>query len=196
MNNHGVGICANNLTSTFDSGAVGTPVTFIRRKALNCTDFADVCRVIVEAKRTVSCNFMAASAQGRAADLETTPERTFILEPEGGIVTHANHMVVGAQYCTNKGTKFRDKVLRRLLSERRGAIDIPYIMECMKNHEIFPGAVPTTCREAVCTHVPCENYDPDQTWKTIASAVYDLSNGAAYICKGNPCVGEYTRYAL
>lgn len=196
MNNHGVGLCANNLTSVFDTGDVGTPVTFIRRKALASCDYAQVCQSIVETLRTVSCNFMVASAAGKAADLETTPERTFILSPENGIVTHANHMVVGAQFCTNKGTKFRDQVLRKLLDARRGSIDVPYLMECMKNHEQFPGAKTTTCLEAVCTHVPCEDYDTDQTWKTIASAVYDLTNGVAYICKGNPCQGVYESYVV
>lgn len=200
LNNHGVGVCANNLTSIYDTGKVGIPVTFIRRRALNQVSFAEACHVIESAEVGVSCNYLVASNEDLAVDMEVTPEKVFRLLPDKGIVTHANHMVAGAAACTNKGRKFRDGVLRRLLEERSGKLDVSGLMGCLKNHETFPGAPDhypeADCIEAICSHIPLGDYDQDRVWQTIASAIYDISEGCAYICKGTPCTGEYVRYDL
>ena len=71
-------------------------------------------------------------------DLEATPGGVFELTPENGIVTHANHMVAGAKYCTNHGSKFRDAVLRRRLMERRGDLDLETLRSCLTDHEMKP----------------------------------------------------------
>ena len=200
MNNHGVSVCGNNLTSVFDTGEVGAPVTFVRRKALNCRDFAQACDVIKNSPRGVSCNILVASGEGKAVDLEATPGGVFALEPEAGIVTHANHMVAGAKYCTNHGSKFRDGVLRRRLMEHHGELELKSLCSCLTDHEMKPGW-PTQypesdCLEAVCSHIPHGDVDVDKIWKTIASSIYDLSDRVAYICKGCPCEGEFIAYPL
>lgn len=200
FNSHGVGICANNLTSTLDVGEPGIPVTFLRRKLLNSCSFAEASKIITGAERSVSCNYMLASAENIAADFEAAPGRVFRLLPERGIVTHANHFVVGKEFCTNHDHQFRDKVLRRLLLERYGKVDLEHIMNSLRSHETFPGASDTfpeaDCIEAVCTHLPKGNPDFNSVWQTIASVIYDLKAGEAYICKGNPCCGEYHKYSL
>ena len=200
MNNWGVGLCANNLTYVFDTGEIGAPVTFIRRKALNCRSFSALCDTVRKNKRGVSCNFMLASSDGRAVDMEATPGGVFEVCPSRGLLTHANHMVAGAAYCTNRGTKFRDRVLRQSLEAAAGSLDLPAIQQALRNHETFPGAPDTypeaDCIEAVCSHVPHGNYDEDKTWKTISSSIYHLDAGVAYICKGCPCEGEYVQYTV
>ncbi len=200
MNSHGISLCGNNLTSVYDTGEVGAPVTFIRRKALNCRSFAEARQVIVGSPRGVSCNILLASAEGIAADFETTPGGTFTLEPENGIVTHANHMVAGAKYCTNKGSKFRDAVLRRRLMAHYGDLDLESMRACLRDHEMKPGW-PThypesDCLEAICSHEPYGDGDPDKTWKTISSLICDLDRRVAYLCKGCPCRGEYEAIQL
>ena len=200
MNNYGVGLCANNLTSIYDTGEIGAPVTFVRRKALNCRSYRDLRNTIFYADRGVSCNFLLASKENCAVDLEATPGAVFSVNPEFDILTHANHMIEGASVCTNNGNKFRDKVLRRLLLEEHGKIDLDLIKTALKNHERFPGAGDTypdvNCIEAVCSHTPHGDYDEDDVWKTISSSIYNLTDGIAYICKGCPCEGEYIEYRL
>ncbi len=200
MSSYGIGLCANNLTSTFDTGEVGAPVTFVRRKALNCKSFQAARQVIEQSRRGVSCNFMLASSEGLASDLEATPGGIFAVQPEGGIVTHANHMVAGAAYCTNHGSKFRDRVLRARLLQFSGKLELKTIRDCLTDHEQktdWPQYYPESdCREAVCSHVPLGDYDPDRVWKTIASSIYDLTGKIAYFCKGCPCEGEYVAYSL
>ena len=200
MNSHGVSVCGNNLTSVFDTGEVGAPVTFVRRKALSCRNFAQAYDVVKNSPRGVSCNILVASAEGRAVDLEATPGGVFELEPERGIVTHANHMVAGAEYCTNHGSKFRDAVLRRRLLARYGELDLETLRDSLTDHEMKPGW-PTRypesdCLEAVCSHVPYGDIDVDKVWKTIASSIYALDSRTAYICKGCPCQGQFTAYSL
>ncbi len=200
MNNHGIGLCANNLTSIYDTGEIGAPVTFVRRRALNSRNFEQLCQVIRESQRGVSCNFMLASAENKAVDLEATPGAIFQVFPQNGVLTHANHMVAGAAVCTNQGTKFRDRVLGRILRERYGELDLDAVFSCLKNHERFPGSKDIypdcSCIEAVCSHVPLGDFDEDRVWKTIASSVYNLTDGIAYICKGCPCENRYTQYAI
>ena len=200
MNNYGIGLCANNLTSIYDTGEIGAPVTFVRRKALNCNNYEDLWRTVFYADRGVSCNFILASKNNSAIDLEATPGAVFSVNPESGILTHANHMIEGASVCTNTGNKFRDKVLRRLLLEKQGEIDLNVIKSVLRNHERFPGVGDTypavNCIEAVCSHTPHGDYDEDAVWKTISSSIYNLTDGIAYICKGCPCEGEYIEYRL
>ena len=200
MNNHGIGLCANNLTSTFDTCEVGAPSTFLRRKALNCKNFAELCGIIRNAPRGVSNNFMLASAEGKAVDFEATPGGVFELWPEDGIVTHANHMVAGSAFCTNHGSKFRDGVLKKRLQAHHGSLTLETIQDCLKDHEMLPGwpeVYPESdCREAVCSHVPYGDCDEDRIWKTISSSIFDLTAGVAYICKGCPCEGTYVTYKL
>lgn len=200
MNSHGVSVCGNNLTSVFDTGEVGAPVTFVRRKTLSCRNFAQACDVVKNSPRGVSCNILVASAEGRALDMEATPGGVFDLEPAAGVVTHANHMVAGAKYCTNRGSKFRDGVLRRRLMEHHGSLDLESLRASLTDHEMKPGW-PTwypesDCLEAVCSHVPYGDGDADKIWKTIASSIYDLNGKTAYICKGCPCQGQFTAYSL
>lgn len=200
MNNHGIGLCANNLTSVHDTGEIGAPVTFLRRRALNCRNFNDLRDMVFYAERGVSCNFLLASKDNQAVDLEATPGSVYSLNPQQDIITHANHMVAGASVCTNTGRKFRDRVLRSELIKAYGKIDLDTIKKCLKNHERFPGTgdkyPEVNCIEAVCSHVPNGEYDVDKVWKTISSSIYNLTDGIAYICKGCPCEGEYVEYRL
>lgn len=201
FNNHGIGLCANNLTSNSDHGGIGVPVTFLRRKVLNAKSFKEAENLVINGKRSVSCNYMLASSEGIAADFESTPVKVYRLDPVDGIVTHANHLVTGKEVCTNKNKKFRDEYLRKSIMEHRGRVNSEILMDCLRGHERFPGEknsiYPSVdCIEAVCSHVPEGNFDIDKVWQTIASVIYDLNDKCAYICKGTPCTGTYLRYDL
>ena len=93
FNSYGIGLCANNLQSIYDTRGTGIPVTFLRRKVLASKSFDDAFKLLVEAPRSVSCNFMLASAEGKAVDLETYPGGADVIEPVEGIIAHANHFM-------------------------------------------------------------------------------------------------------
>ena len=79
------------------------------------------------------------------------------------------------------GAKVRDVRLMELLSEKRGEIDVPFIMECMKDHKYWP--------KVICSHPTFEGdertYIP--TVLQFASMIVDFEENTAYISSGPPC---------
>ncbi len=69
-------------------------------------------------------------------------------------------------------------------------IDVPFIMECMKDHKYWP--------KAICSHPTFEGdertYIPDGI--TVASMIVDFEENTAYISSGPPCENEYIAYKL
>ncbi len=185
FNSRGIGLCANNLQSVYDSPEPGgMPVTFLRRKALSCGSFDGVKTLLADTPRNVSCNFITASADGVSLDFEAHPRGTDLLEPLNGILTHANHFV------KNPGrnaidTSPRGDRLRELLEKRSGDIDVSWIKQCLADHENYP--------KAICRHPSDVSLPLRRRSITVASVIYDLTDGEAHICSGPPCEGAFIR---
>lgn len=195
MNNYGVGIVTNNLLSTGDRDALGVPTNFMRRRALTSRSLEEAVERVSRASCAVSCNLMI-SGRGDATDLEVNPVHDIRLKPQEGILTHANHFRTHREICRTHGGNFRDVRMYSLLERKRGAIDLPYIQECLKDHfKADPAS-----HEAICKHAPLDGEsvgaDPASVSVTIASQIYDLDAGKAWICSGAPCCGTYTPYTL
>lgn len=187
FNSHGIGLCANNLQSIYDSGGLGIPVTILRRKVLSCRAFDQAKDLIINAQRSVSCNFMLASAEGRALDLETYPGGVDLIQPVDGVITHANHFVVNPKNEALEATP-RDKRLEQLLREKQGSINIKHIKRCLSDHENYP--------KAICRHPSDVSKRLGMRSITVAGVIYDFKDGTAYVCAGPPCEGEFIPYKL
>jgi isopenicillin-N N-acyltransferase-like protein len=187
FNSHGLGLCANNLQSVHDRWGVGIPVTFLRRKILSSRTLEEATDVVKNAKRSVSCNLMAASADGKAVDFETYPGGFDRLNPTDGILTHANHFVGNPQNEALQ-TSPRDRHLYALLNKQRGNIDVPFIVRCLSDHENYP--------KAICRHPSDVSVPLGRRSITVAGVIYDLRAGVAYICAGPPCEGEFVERVL
>jgi len=187
FNSCGIGLCANNLQSLDDNTGTGIPVTFLRRKVLSCKSFEQVKELIRDADRSVSCNFIVASAEGYALDFEAYPGGSDILEASGGILTHANHFV---RYPERNAleTSPRGDRLRELFEVRKGHIDIPWLKQCLADHENYP--------KAICRHPSDVSLPLGRRSITVAGIIYDLEAGAAHICAGPPCEGEFVAVEL
>lgn len=196
FNNYGIGICTNNLLSTGDRDEVGVPTNFMRRRVLTSRTLEEATESIRKSPRAISCNLMVASSIGDATDFEVNPVHSIEIKPNAGIMTHANHFTVDRKICREQGGKFRDVRLYSLLEREKGAIDLAYIQKCLTDHY---KADPTS-HEAICKHTPKEGesigINPIEASVTIASQIYDLTTGTAYICYGNPCGGNYVKYEL
>ena len=196
FNNHGVAVVTNNLLSTGDTDQPGVPTNFMRRRILTSKTLEEAVQSVRNAPRAVSCNLMAASAEGNAVDMEVNPVRLSELHPTGGILTHANHFATNRDICRSKGGNFRDVRLYSLLEQRRGSIDPAFITHCLKDHY---KAGPAS-HEAICKHTPQAGESvgqaPASCSVTIASQIYDLDAREALVCCGNPCTGSYTKYTL
>ncbi len=196
FNNYGIGLGTNNLLSTGDKDDVGVPTNFMRRRILTSKTLEEAREAVNRAPRSVSCNLMVGSAAGDAIDFEVNPVYPIELTPQDGILTHANHFRTHREICRTTGGKFRDVRLYSLLERKKGAIDVPYIEECLRDHF----KADPSLHEAICKHTPkpgeSVGTDPFEASVTIASQIYDLTEKTAYICQGNPCEGEYIKYQL
>lgn len=185
MNSYGIGLCSNSLHSCLDQAGTAVPSTFLRRKVLTLSKMSDVTDLIRRTPRTVSNNFCYASGkENQIADIEGVPGQPVKFGPVGGILTHANNLLVNEDQDTYKDEKFRGTRLFELLSQKRGEITLEYIMECLKDHFGHP--------EGICSHITKEN----RTWQTNASIIYCVEDQKAWICYGPPCEGTYLEYAL
>ena len=187
FNSRGLGLCANNLQSVDDSRGVAIPVTFLRRRVLSCGSFDEAAQLIRKAKRAVSCNFMLASADGQAVDFEAHPGGADELLPEKGILTHANHFV---RYPERNAleTSPRGNRLKELLEKKRNAIDVPYLMACLGDHQNYP--------KALCRHPADLSLRLGRRSITVAGVIYDFEAKIAHICAGPPCEGEFVPVTL
>ena len=189
FNSNGVGLCNNMIQSIYDKAGAGIPVTFLRRRVLASRNFEEAYGWLVHSERCVSNNMLLVDGRlGRAVDLEAYPGGSDHIWPKNGIIVHANHFVVNPCIDALKDRpKNRDNRLEYLLRLKEGAIDISYIQECMKDHEYYP--------VAICNH-SIDKEDPMKGLMTVASLIVDFKNNAAYVCKGNPCQADYTKYEL
>lgn len=187
FNSDGIGLCANNLQSIYDTRGLGIPATFLRRRVLSSRSFAEAKELVLSAKRAVSCNLMLASSEGKAVDLETYPNGTDLVDPVDGMITHANHFVVQPQIHALKTSPRGDR-LEQLLRKAHGSIDVEHIIRCLCDHENYPQAI---CRHPADVTVPLTMRSI-----TVASVVYDFAEQTAHICAGPPCEGGFVSYQL
>lgn len=187
FNSNGVGLCANNLQSIYDNRELGIPVTILRRKVLSCSCFDEAKDIIVKAQRSVSCNFMLASAKGKALDFETYPNGVDYIEPVDGIVTHGNHFVVDPKKDALKKTP-RGERLEELLREKQKNINVEHIKKCLSDHANYP--------DALCCHPSDVSKCLGRRGITVAGIIYDFDEKTAYISAGPPCENEFIPYKL
>ena len=91
FNEHGVMVCGNPLVSNEDRGKVGVPIPILRRRILHSRHYYEAIDSLVRAPRGASGNYLIAHRDGVAIDFETTPDNVYVVYPERGLLTHANH---------------------------------------------------------------------------------------------------------
>ena len=130
FNSAGVAITAMGLHSNQDYGRIGIPQPLIRRKMLECDTLSRAIGVIYNTARSFSHNLIVSHTGGEAFGLEATPDAVYWLEPDGGIMVHANHFkspqalaqVTDINIARCPDTLCRDSRVRHLLAKERGKI--------------------------------------------------------------------------
>lgn len=188
MNTAGLSLNCSTLLSTRDHRGLSIPTNFLRRRILQCQEFDDAVRIIRDFKPAVSLNYVLADRKGQCLAFETNPLETYVVEPNHGILTKGNDFLCNPAIDRfvpadrNHQRHFRGQRLNELLKKRWGSITADYIMECLKDHYEYPGSV--------CNHLT------ERGLKTIASMVYILDEGYAWMAWGNPCESEYQKYEV
>ena len=193
VNETGIGLVVNGLVTPEE----GT-IPFTRPFHLRCRDILDAERfdraiaAVVSTPRTSSANFIIGHADGEIINIEATPNRCAYLYPEGGIVTHANHLEAEKRVESiferlSPHSLFRGPRLRRHLQAAHGTLNHDLIAWGLRDHFSRPGSI--------CRHVD-HDLAPAIRVLTVTSAIINLNERTLWATAGPPCENPYQRIAL
>lgn len=195
MNSAGVALTANFLGSDRDGRAPGVPLVLLRRRALESPHFALGIQTIYATPKWVSNNIMLSHAGGAALDIESAPDESFLLQPDDGLLVHANHFESLAALAKLKETglpstpdsAYRAQRVRGLLAPKRGAIGVDDLKAAFFDDFASPYAV---CRP------PRPAATGDNLSATVMMIVMQPASGWMEICPLPALHRTFTRYTL
>ncbi|MDI3341533.1 MAG: C45 family autoproteolytic acyltransferase/hydrolase [Sphaerobacter sp.] len=190
INDRGMGVFANYVTC--DGWRVGFPRYLLSRLALTQETVDDAIARITRVHRASSRNLIMLDRHGNAADLETTPTRAARLDPDDGLLVHANHYVapelLDAERSTGRplaNSRARHAQMARLLRARRGQLSVAVMQEILRSREGWPDAL---CR--------WPEDDAESDVMTFASVIARPTRGEIWVAVGPPDQHPYQRYAF
>jgi isopenicillin-N N-acyltransferase-like protein len=190
LNARGVAVATNALVTDDDLGHPGVPYHVLLRALFDCENLRDALEVLQRRPRASSANFLLASADGLAVDVEAAPgdySRLFLLFPENGLLLHTNHFLSPAFDRRDVGlwvmpdSPFRLERLRSRLAGRSGFVveDFENVLADHANHPY-----------GVCCH-PDLVLDPNDQGATVASVIIDVDARRLWVADGLPCTAPY-----
>jgi isopenicillin-N N-acyltransferase-like protein len=195
LNAHGIGLCANTLVSDLDTGAGGLPFHVILRAILDARNLADALDAVQRHPRASSANYLVASRDGMAVDIETAPgdhANVWLAWPDPDHIVHANHYTCATgrkdvMRWYSPDSPFRQRRAEMLLDAGRGDAHPAQLQALLRDHA--NGAA------AICAHPDAALPELERDM-TVASVVYDLDTLTAWIADGPPCEREFRRVEL
>jgi hypothetical protein len=189
INDRGLAVVANYLTC--DGWRVGFPRYLLSRVAMTHQTVDQAISAIRAIPRASSRNLLLLDAEGTAADLETTPTRDARLDPEDGLLAHANHYTApdllaeerAGDYVHNSQTRM-GRILE-LARERRGSLDVETAQDLLRDRTCYPD---TLCRE------PADS--PDRDVMTFASLVAVPARRELWVAVGPPNQHTYQKHTF
>ncbi len=189
LNSAGLGLEYNLLG--YPDAKYGLSPLVVGRMILNQTTFEDAVQTALHADRGTAWNWMIADDQGNARDLEVTATDHEELEPQDGILTHANCYMsdrfaredLSVQLLPD--SHLRTNRMRQLLAQRKGSIDVDYIKSCYEDHLGYPASI---CRHPVPGVPMNENIDSN------ILIISDLKERKLYACPGPICEHGLVEY--
>ena len=186
MNSHGVGCVGNFVASRPAEGRSGIPLPVIGRRILLARTLDEAAGYAVAGPRSLSINYLMASADGEALDIETTWDEAFPIRPRQGLLVHTNHyLTVGIEDLGRP--RLPDTVPRleraEALLTRSPKVSVGDLMTALRDHEGGPGSI--------CRHASVEDSFADVT---LASMVMDLTTRVLWLSQGQPCENGYEEW--
>jgi isopenicillin-N N-acyltransferase-like protein len=202
LNSAGMGQCLTMLGSDRDglTDPAGVPYHVLARATLEADSLALATRAACRSPRNASINLLLGqagdpaygdpAAGGELIDLELVPGDVGWLHPDGGMITHANHLetrlpVYDIQKDFGGSSLFRAARARRLLSEQvaTGKTTFDDLAAVFRDHAGFP--------HAICRHLD-ERLPPLEHSETVLSVLLDLDARRFGFAEGPPCQHTYT----
>jgi isopenicillin-N N-acyltransferase-like protein len=192
LNDAGLGLATNAMTSTLDRGEPGVPFHAILRRILTSASFDEAVDAVTSPPRASSANYLIASRDGRATDLETAPGGPEgVRRTDAARLAHANHFL----RTTREGSKDLERldasstsIARQASADARlrgsGQDSVEELLGALRDH-----AAP------VCQHVSPDE-PPEAASDTIAAITMDLTDGVLWVTEGHPCTEAPDRLEL
>jgi isopenicillin-N N-acyltransferase like protein len=184
MNEAGLALVTNALTSSRDRGAPGIPYHTILRRVLTSTTMDEAIEAIEEGPRGSSANYLLVSREGRATNIETTPGGPDdALRRDADRLVHANHFTwptprpfkdVGR--VDGEDSLRRHAAVAQVVGHR--PVSVASAQAALRDHDGRPSSV--------CAHDD-PALDPIEDYLTVASIVADLDAGVLWVTEGGPC---------
>ncbi len=192
MNSHGIGLCANSLVSDLDRGDHGLPYHVILRAILDAKTLPDALDAVQRHVRASSANYLVASSDGMAVDIETAPgdhANVWLAWPDPDHVAHTNHYTVetgrkDVMRWYSPDSPFRLRRAMDLLGAARGGVHPAGLQALLRDHVNAPSGI--------CAHQDVALPEPERDM-TVASVIYDLDTRTMWLADGQPCERDYRR---
>jgi isopenicillin-N N-acyltransferase-like protein len=191
MNSSGIGLTTNALVTDSDAGEPGVPYHLVLRAILDAENLSDAYSAVQRGFRSSSANYMVASADGVAADIEAAPgdfSRLFLTFATDGVLLHTNHFVSPAfdgrdvSLWVMPDSPFRLERLRSAVAGTGTPLSISDFRTFLADHANHPSGV--------CCH-PDERMDRLERGATVASVLMDLDGRRMWLADGHPCTSPY-----
>jgi len=188
----GIGNCANLTLAPMGPVTNHIPLGFYLYKAMRQKSFAEAFDVLRKSARGVGYYHLA-DAGGNLLGIESIYDGYTVLEPEQGMLVHANHYETH-DYTENDGahTYITDSFqraprLRHLMRQHHGSLTPEIMMTLLADHEGYPNSI--------CRHVD-DSKPQEYASMSKASFIMLPAKQKMYICAGQPCENKYEEYAL
>lgn len=192
MNSSGLGLAANALVTTADTGEPGLPFHVLLRAVLDCENVSDALTAMQAGERSSSANYLLAHSSGVAVNVEGAPggfAQIYLTypDPDDGVVLHTNHFLSDRFDGTDVSVWAMPDSPVRLARLRAGVRagtgpSLELFRSLLKDHANYPSSV--------CCHPDTRFGELDQG-ATIASVLMDLDARTMWLAEGNPCQVPY-----
>jgi isopenicillin-N N-acyltransferase like protein len=190
MNSSGIGLATNALVTDEDRGEPGIPYHLVLRAILDSETISDAYAVAQRGVRSSSANYLIASVDGVAVDIEAAPGdfgRLYLTFPEEGLLLHTNHFVSprlalkDVSLWVMPDSPFRLERIRSAVA-REATLSLGAFRRALTDHANYPSSV--------CCH-PDERMDLLDRGATVASVLMDLDDRRMWVADGQPCSHPY-----
>jgi isopenicillin-N N-acyltransferase-like protein len=189
MNSAGIGLATNAMVTDLDRGEPGIPFHVLLRSILDAETVTDALAGLQAGFRSSSANYVLASADGIALDVEAAPgdfSRLSVSGPEEGLLLHTNHLLRAQPGVTDVSLwAMPDSAVRQ---QRAHAL----VGECDRSRAALTAMLSDHADRpwSICAH-PDERQPRLEQAATVASAVMDLSERRLWLADGQPCRTPY-----
>ncbi len=192
LNSAGIG---NSTTLTVcPMGPVTThvPASFYLYAAMRRHTFQEAFDILKRGARGIGYYHLA-DADGTMAGIESVYDGYTVLEPDRGILVHANHYETSRYAEHDMVLQFmpdsfqRAPRLRTLIHEHYGALTPEIMMTLLADHDGYPNSI--------CRHLD-ESMPREAACVSTASVIMVPAERRMYLSTGQPCTKGYFEYSL